>query len=112
MSLIPDPEQTHGDFDERTAKLAAEQSAAESDPFNAAAHKAAATAGIRTGAQAFAGALVTTGGVSQVLTWGDLGAQGIGAGIAVGSALVTGVLAGLGAYALFLGRGVPAAYRA
>ncbi|MGO2750564.1 MAG: hypothetical protein ACTIA6_10980 [Pseudoclavibacter sp.] len=110
MSLTLEPFEAHGRADERTRKLAAEE--AERDPLRAATHRQAATAGIRTGAQAFAGGLVTVGMVAQAVTWGDLGTQAAAAAISLASALVSGALAGAASYALFLARGVPAACRA
>ncbi|PPF39813.1 hypothetical protein [Pseudoclavibacter sp. AY1H1] len=113
MSLIPDPAETYGEHGERTVKPAAEQRDAdlERDPLAAGTHVAAAKAGIRTGAQtastSFAGYAIT----SQAVTWGDVGAQGVGLVIALGSALLTGVAAGTVSYLSFIGKGVPAEYR-
>lgn len=106
MSLLPDPP----DPDERTRKLAAEE--AERDPLKAATHTAAVKAGLRTGAQTASTSFGLFVIGSQALTWGDLGAQAVGVGIALGGALLNGLAAGLVSYGSFIGGGIPAAYRA
>ena len=72
---------------------------------------AALTAGYRTGAQAASTTLGLAIVASQVATWGDVQAQLVSFGVALGSAAIVGVSSGLVAYLQVLSKGVPDAYQ-
>ncbi|PPG33967.1 hypothetical protein C5E10_09240 [Pseudoclavibacter sp. RFBG4] len=110
MSLTPEPNESHADHDERTRALAQEQ--AERDPLRSATHTAAVKAGLRTGAQTASTSFALFAIGAQAATWGDLGAQAVAAGIALGGALLNGTAAGIVSYLSFMSGGIPAAYRA
>lgn len=81
------------------------------DPLSPALQKAALRAGLRTFYQTAGATAPTMLAVGQIATWGDIGQQALSAGVAVGVALVSGVLAGFAAYLSFAGNGVPDDYR-
>lgn len=72
---------------------------------------AALTAGYRTGAQAASTTLGLATVASQVATWGDLHAQLVAFGLALGSAAIVGVGSGLVAYLEWTAKGTPDAYQ-